>query len=148
MAAPTWSDHGGPPALLRSGVADSPCRRGSGGGAEADVLQDPADAVQGRGIVHGQFRLAREAAASASAVGLLAEAHPHLLNRVPAGDRDRVLVEIGASDDSARECLLGAVESLSERGVVGEAVVGDPDRLWEIRHTIPAITERMHPVVS
>lgn len=86
--------------------------------------------------------------ASASAVRLLADRHPHLLNRVPAGDHDRVLVEIGATDDSAEECLLAAIASLSDRGVVGETVVGEPDRLWEVRHTIPTITERMNPVTT
>lgn len=86
--------------------------------------------------------------ASASAVRLLSGGHAHLLNRVPPGDHDRVLVEIGATDDSAEECLLAAIEALTDSGVVGETVVGDPDRLWEVRHTIPTITERMNPVTS
>lgn len=86
--------------------------------------------------------------ASASAVSLLEDRHRQLLARVPPGGHDRVLVDIGASDDSAEEVLLDALESLTGRGVVGDVVVGRPDRLWEVRHTIPEITEQMDPVAS
>ncbi|MCQ0006647.1 FAD-binding oxidoreductase [Actinomadura madurae] len=86
--------------------------------------------------------------ASATAVHLLDDRYPHLLTRVPAGDHDSVLVEIGAADGSAEEVLLAAIDALCDRGDVGDAVVGAPDRLWEVRHTIPAITERMDPVAA
>lgn len=86
--------------------------------------------------------------ASATAVSLLESRHPQLLSRVPSGDHDRVLVEIGASDDSAEAVLLTALETLTNQDVLGDVVVGRPDRLWEVRHTIPEITERMDPVAS
>jgi FAD/FMN-containing dehydrogenase len=90
--------------------------------------------------------------ASASAVNLLRNRHAHLLSRVPAGHHDhghdRVLVEIGAASDSAEDLLLTTLESLAAGGAVADTVVGAPDRLWEVRHTIPTITEQMHPVTS
>jgi FAD/FMN-containing dehydrogenase len=84
--------------------------------------------------------------ASASAVALLRDSP--LLNRVPAGDHDRVLVEIGAATGTAEELLLTTLEQLCDQGAVGDVVVGDPNRLWEVRHKIPEITERMDPVAS
>jgi D-lactate dehydrogenase (cytochrome) len=86
--------------------------------------------------------------ASASAVHLLDDAYPHLLARVPPGDNDRVLVEIGAATGAAEDMLLAAIEVLVESGAVGAAVVAEPAALWEVRHTIPLITERMDPVAS
>jgi FAD/FMN-containing dehydrogenase len=86
--------------------------------------------------------------ASATAVRLLEHRHAHLLNRLPAGEHDRVLVEIGAANESAEELLVTAIESLCDRGDVGDTVIGPPDRLWEVRHTIPAITEQMNPVAA
>jgi D-lactate dehydrogenase (cytochrome) len=85
---------------------------------------------------------------SASAVRLLHDQHAHLLARLPAGDHDRVLVEIAAANDSADDLLLGVIESLAARGAVGETVFGPPAKLWEVRHTIPLITEQLHPVAS
>ncbi|MEV5412170.1 FAD-binding oxidoreductase [Thermopolyspora sp. NPDC052614] len=85
---------------------------------------------------------------SASAVRLLEANHADLLPRVPPGDGDKVLVEIGSADDSADRILQAAIETLADRGDVADAVIGPPDRLWEIRHTIPLITERMDPVTS
>lgn len=86
--------------------------------------------------------------ASAAAVGLLEDRHAHLLRRVPPGEHDRVLVEIGAATGSAEDLLLATIETLDAQGLLGGTVVGPPARLWEVRHTIPAITERMQPVAS
>ena len=86
--------------------------------------------------------------ASPTAVRLLEEHHPHLLRRVPATDHDCVLVEIGAADESAPDLLLAVLETLTGTGAVAGTVVGDPADLWEVRHTIPTITEAMSPVIS
>ncbi|MFG1928955.1 FAD-binding oxidoreductase [Cryptosporangium sp. NPDC048952] len=86
--------------------------------------------------------------ASPSAVRLLEAHHSHLLRRVPTTDHDCVLVEIGAADESAQDLLLAAIEALTENDAVAGTVVGDPNALWEVRHTIPLITEAMTPVIS
>ena len=53
-----------------------------------------------------------------------------------------------AADDTARDRLLAVLESLTGTGAVADVIVGDPTSLWEVRHTIPTITEQMTPVVS
>ena len=86
--------------------------------------------------------------ASPIAVRLLAEPYAHLLRRVPSRNHDVVLVEVGATDHTAEERLLAVLESLTGTGAVADVIVGDPASLWEVRHTIPLITEQMTPVIS
>jgi len=85
---------------------------------------------------------------SSSAIALLADKHGGLLKRVPATDGDCVLVEVGTSWGAAEDVLVSVLEELDEQGLIGDTVVGTPDELWEVRHVIPTITERMSPVLS
>lgn len=86
--------------------------------------------------------------ASSSAVRLLAADHEAMMERVPGGEGDRVLVEIGAANGDAEPILMEALEVVTGLGLVNDAVVGPPEKLWEVRHTIPLITERLNDVSS
>jgi FAD/FMN-containing dehydrogenase len=86
--------------------------------------------------------------ASPTAIRLLRTNHAHLLRRVPSTEHDCVLVEIGAADESAQELLLSVLETVTGTGAVTGTIVGDPADLWEVRHTIPTITEPLTPVIS
>ena len=85
---------------------------------------------------------------SRSAVALLAANHAALVKRLPPADGDRVLVEVGTSWGAAQDILVDVLRELDERGLIGDTVVGPPEELWEVRHVIPTITERMSPVLS
>ncbi|MEV0085853.1 FAD-binding oxidoreductase [Saccharopolyspora sp. NPDC050642] len=86
--------------------------------------------------------------ASPSALALLADRHGALLRRVPSPQHHAMLVEVGAPDGSAEERLLAVLADLDERGWLIGAQVGGPAEMWQVRHTIPEITERMSPVWS
>jgi FAD/FMN-containing dehydrogenase len=86
--------------------------------------------------------------ASDSAVRLLQSDYPELVGRLPAGTEDRILVEIGAANDQAEELMLSVLQLLDDRGLMADSVLGSPAGLWQVRHTIPLITEQMDPVVS
>jgi FAD/FMN-containing dehydrogenase len=68
--------------------------------------------------------------------------------RLPTGTEDKILVEIGAANDQAEELMLSVLQLLDDRGLMADSVVGSPAGLWQVRHTIPLITEQMDPVVS
>ncbi|WP_328335198.1 MULTISPECIES: FAD-binding oxidoreductase [unclassified Streptomyces] len=78
---------------------------------------------------------------------LLGTHRPDLLQRLPAGDDHRVLVEYATADEHAERRLVTALAELAERGWVTDATVGPPDRMWEARHAVPEITHRMHPML-
>lgn len=86
--------------------------------------------------------------ASRTAIELLERNHQFLLNRLPSRSNDCVLVEIGAPTEGADEALQTALETADTQGLIGEAIVASPDKLWEVRHTIPTITEKLDPVCS
>lgn len=86
--------------------------------------------------------------ASDSAVRLLEPDHPELVQRLPPGTEDKILVEIGAANDQAEELMLSVLELLDDRDLMADSVVGAPAGLWQVRHTIPLITEQMDPVAS
>ncbi|WP_020495564.1 FAD-binding oxidoreductase [Sciscionella marina] len=85
---------------------------------------------------------------SPAAAALLTERHEHLLNRIPRGEHFLVLAEIAADDERAEDQLTEALEAAAGQGLLHDARIGAPQRMWEVRHAIPEITERMHPVLS
>ncbi|MFE7354363.1 FAD-binding oxidoreductase [Streptomyces sp. NPDC057543] len=85
---------------------------------------------------------------SPAAVRLLANHFSQLTHRVPDSDGFLVLVEIAAADDQAGDLLTAGLEEATDRGWLTDARVGPAHHMWEVRHAIPEITERMDPVLS
>ncbi|MFZ3599431.1 FAD-binding oxidoreductase [Streptomyces sp. BH104] len=85
---------------------------------------------------------------SPAAVALLTDHFPHLVHRVPKGDGFLALAEVAAADDGAEDLLAAALGEVADRGWLGDAKIGPAQHMWEVRHALPQVTERMDPVLS
>ncbi|MFE9312995.1 FAD-binding oxidoreductase [Streptomyces sp. NPDC088353] len=85
---------------------------------------------------------------SPAAAALLRDHFPHMTHRIPDSDGFLALAEVAAADDGADDLLTAGLEEVAGRGWLADAKVGPPQHMWEVRHAIPQITERMDPVLS
>lgn len=86
---------------------------------------------------------------SPSTMRVLLEKHPQLANRIPRRDSEfLVLVEISAADNDAEALLTAGLADVAGQGWMNDAKVGPPPHMWEVRHTLPLITQKMNPVLT
>lgn len=85
---------------------------------------------------------------SPAAARLLADHVPPLARRIPESDGFLALAEISTAADDADDLLAAGLEAAADQGRLTDAKVGPAPHMWEVRHAIPEITERMDPVLS
>ena len=83
------------------------------------------------------------------AMRLLLDRHPELATRIPTHDTEFfVLAEISAPGGDADALLADGLEAVALLGKMNDARVGPPAHMWEVRHTLPLITQQMDPVLT